>query len=240
MKMFDVIVVGGGHAGVEACLAAARMEKSVLLITTRVDRLGFMSCNPSIGGLAKGNIVREVDILGGAMGIAADKTCVQFKRLNSKKGPAVRGSRAQCDKDLYCDTISEVVKNYKNIRILESEAKSLVIENKNVEGVVLEDGSIISSRAVILTTGTSSALRPEHPLGYIRTPLIGVKQRHNTGTKFFSHLVFVVKKNFIFHKWPVTFHTRTKKLTRSFEIICMPHLCTRDKSKALALVIAQA
>jgi len=90
-----VIVVGGGHAGVEACLAAARLNKKVLLVTTRVDRLGFMSCNPSIGGLAKGNIVREVDILGGVMGLAADATCVQFKRLNSKKGPAVRGSRAQ-------------------------------------------------------------------------------------------------------------------------------------------------
>lgn len=151
---FDVIVVGGGHAGVEACLAAARLEKSVLLITTRIDRLGFMSCNPSIGGLAKGNIVREVDILGGAMGVAADKTCVQFKRLNSKKGPAVRGSRAQCDKDLYCDTIGEVVTNHKNIRILEAEAKTLVIKNKKVEGVVLEDGSEISAHAVILTTGT--------------------------------------------------------------------------------------
>lgn len=153
-KNFDVIVVGGGHAGVEACLAAARLEKSVLLITTRIDRLGFMSCNPSIGGLAKGNIVREVDILGGAMGEAADKTCVQFKRLNSKKGPAVRGSRAQCDKDLYCDTIGEVVKNHKNIRILEAEAKTLVLENDSVRGVVVEDGSEIYSHAVILTTGT--------------------------------------------------------------------------------------
>ncbi len=151
---FDVIVVGGGHAGVEACLAAARMEKSVLLITTRIDRLGFMSCNPSIGGLAKGNIVREVDILGGAMGVAADQTCVQFKRLNSKKGPAVRGSRAQCDKDLYCDSIGAVVTNHKNIRVLEAEAKTLVIKNKVVGGVVLEDGSAISAHAVILTTGT--------------------------------------------------------------------------------------
>ncbi|MCC6138424.1 MAG: tRNA uridine-5-carboxymethylaminomethyl(34) synthesis enzyme MnmG [Bdellovibrionaceae bacterium] len=153
-KDFDVIVVGGGHAGVEACLAAARMEKSVLLITTRIDRLGFMSCNPSIGGLAKGNIVREVDILGGIMGVAADKTCVQFKRLNSKKGPAVRGSRAQCDKDLYCDSIGEVVTNHKNIRVLEAEAKTLVLENGTTHGVVLEDGSEVFSHTVILTTGT--------------------------------------------------------------------------------------
>lgn len=154
MKSYDVIVVGGGHAGVEACLATARLRKSTLLITTRADRLGFMSCNPSIGGLAKGNIVREVDILGGAMGLAADATCVQFKRLNSKKGPAVRGSRAQCDKDLYCDTISHVVKNNNNIDVLESEAKSLVLENNTVCGVVLDDGSTVRSRAVILTTGT--------------------------------------------------------------------------------------
>lgn len=151
---FDVIVVGGGHAGVEAALAGARLNKSVLLITTRLDRMGFMSCNPSIGGLAKGNIVREVDILGGVMGYAADATCVQFKRLNSKKGPAVRGSRAQCDKDLYCDTVGQVVLNHKNIKVLESEAKSLVLEKDTVLGVVLEDGAPIYSHAVILTTGT--------------------------------------------------------------------------------------
>jgi tRNA uridine 5-carboxymethylaminomethyl modification enzyme len=154
IDQYDVIVVGGGHAGVEACLAAARLEKNVLLITTRIDRLGFMSCNPSIGGLAKGNIVREVDLLGGAMGVAADQTCVQFKRLNSTKGPAVRGSRAQCDKDLYCDTIGAVVTNHKNISTLETEVKSLVLDKNTVTGVVLEDGSEVLAKAVILTTGT--------------------------------------------------------------------------------------
>ncbi|MCB9072660.1 MAG: tRNA uridine-5-carboxymethylaminomethyl(34) synthesis enzyme MnmG [Bdellovibrionaceae bacterium] len=153
-KHTDIIVVGGGHAGVEAAAASARLGCNVILVTTRRDRLGFMSCNPSIGGLAKGNIVREVDVLGGIMGMAADQTCVQFKRLNSRKGPAVRGSRAQCDKDLYCDTIRDVITKHNNISIVESEAKSLVIENDMVCGVVLEDGSTISSTVVILTTGT--------------------------------------------------------------------------------------
>src|SRR5690606_16033468 len=95
---FDIIVVGAGHAGIEAALAALRLQKSVLLVTTNVERIGYMSCNPAVGGLAKGHMVREVDILGGEMGVAADKTCIQFKRLNSKKGPAVRGTRVQSDK----------------------------------------------------------------------------------------------------------------------------------------------
>lgn len=152
--LFDVIVVGAGHAGIEAALAAARLEQNVLLLTTRLDRIGYMSCNPSIGGLAKGNIVREIDILGGMMGQVTDKTCVQFKRLNSKKGPAVRGSRAQCDKDLYCAEMRRVFENNKNIKLLESEAKSLVLEKNVCRGVVLEDGTTLSSKTVVITTGT--------------------------------------------------------------------------------------
>ena len=100
---YDIIVVGAGHAGIEACLAPARLGLKTLLVTTNLDRIGYMSCNPSIGGLAKGHMVREIDILGGQMGVAADQSCIQFKRLNSSRGPAVRGSRAQCDKHVYSD-----------------------------------------------------------------------------------------------------------------------------------------
>jgi tRNA uridine 5-carboxymethylaminomethyl modification enzyme len=153
-RSFDVIVVGAGHAGIEAAMAAARLQQNVLLLTTRLDRIGYMSCNPSIGGLAKGNIVREIDILGGLMGRVTDKTCVQFKRLNSKKGPAVRGSRAQCDKDLYCQEMRTVFEKQSYIQLLEAEAKSLVLDGGTCRGVVLEDGSEIKSTTVIITTGT--------------------------------------------------------------------------------------
>ncbi len=152
--MFDVIVVGAGHAGIEAALSAVRLQQKVLLLTTRLDRIGYMSCNPSIGGLAKGNIVREIDVLGGMMGRVTDKTCVQFKRLNSKKGPAVRGSRAQCDKDLYCQEMRFVFEKNSNVKLLEAEAKSLVVKAGRCSGVVLEDGSVIPSKTVIITTGT--------------------------------------------------------------------------------------
>ena len=151
---FDIIVVGAGHAGVEACLAPARQGLRTLMVTTNLDRIGFMSCNPSIGGLAKGHMVRELDVLGGQMGLNTDKNCLQFKRLNSKKGPAVRGSRAQCDKDLYCQSMGDVLNNTPNLKVLKSEVKSLVLKNGSCEGVVLDDGSSISSHKVIITTGT--------------------------------------------------------------------------------------
>lgn len=153
-EKFDMIVVGAGHAGIEAAMAGARLQQNVLLLTTRLDRIGYMSCNPSIGGLAKGNIVREVDIMGGLMGRVTDKTCVQFKRLNSKKGPAVRGSRAQCDKDLYCQEMRSVFEKHRYIKLLEGEAKSLVLDGDLCTGVVLEDGSTIHSKTVVITTGT--------------------------------------------------------------------------------------
>ena len=108
---FDVIVVGAGHAGVEACLASARLGAKTLLVTTNLERLAYMSCNPSIGGLAKGHMVREIDILGGQMGIAADQSCIQFKRLNSSRGPAVHNSRAQSNKHIYSDLQIEKKEN---------------------------------------------------------------------------------------------------------------------------------
>lgn len=154
MDRYEVIVVGAGHAGIEASLAAARLGLKTLVVTTNLDRIGFMSCNPSIGGLGKGHMVREVDVLGGEMGRAADETCIQFKRLNAKKGPAVRGSRAQCDKDLYCEYMGAVLRNSPHIKVIQGEAKSLVIENNVCRGIVTDQGVSISAQAVVITTGT--------------------------------------------------------------------------------------
>lgn len=151
---YDVIVVGAGHAGIEAALAAQRLGQNVLLATNNISRMGFMSCNPSIGGLAKGHMVKEVDILGGEMGVAADKTCIQFRRLNSSKGPAVRGSRAQCDKDLYCDHMSKKLLSTPGLTVKELEIQSLIIENGVCTGVVAVGGEKVTALSVVITTGT--------------------------------------------------------------------------------------
>ena len=151
---FDVVVVGAGHAGIEACLATSRLGLKTLMVTTNIARIGYMSCNPSIGGLAKGHMVREIDVLGGEMGRAADETCIQFKRLNSRKGPAVRGSRSQNDKDLYSAYMGDVLRRQENLEVIEGEVKELVLSGGACEGVILQDGSRVRSRAVVITTGT--------------------------------------------------------------------------------------
>lgn len=151
---FDLIVVGAGHAGIEACLASARLGLSTAMITSNLDRIGYMSCNPSIGGLAKGHMVRELDILGGQMGVVADATCIQFKRLNSRKGPAVRGTRVQSDKDKYSTMMRNILFSEPNLKVIGGEVKSLILNGSKVEGVVLPDGSRISAKAVVITTGT--------------------------------------------------------------------------------------
>lgn len=151
---FDIIVVGGGHAGVEAALAASRLGQSTLLLTNTFSTIAFMSCNPSIGGLGKGHIVKEIDLLGGFMGQAADQACIQFKRLNQSKGPAVRGSRAQCDKLIYSKGVQSFLLSQPNLKIKEAEVSELILKNAEAKGVGLKDGSVIFSHAVILTTGT--------------------------------------------------------------------------------------
>lgn len=151
---YDVLVVGAGHAGVEAALAASRLKLKTLLVTTNLDRIAYMSCNPSIGGLAKGHMVRELDVLGGEMGFVADQTCIQFKRLNASRGPAVRGTRVQSDKQKYSQLMTEIVRNQPNLEVQQGEVKKLILENQTCAGVVLADGSQIRSRATVITTGT--------------------------------------------------------------------------------------
>lgn len=150
----QVIVIGGGHAGIEAALASARLGIDTVLITLRKDGIGQMSCNPAIGGLGKGQLVKEVDALGGAMGRIIDLTGIQFRTLNSSKGPAVRASRAQADRDLYKSCARQFVEAQLQLRIVESEVQSITASAGRVSGVVLKDGSTLTCQAVVLTTGT--------------------------------------------------------------------------------------
>lgn len=154
MKQFDVIVVGGGHSGAEAAAAAARMGSRTALITLRRDAIGVMSCNPAIGGLGKGHLVREVDAFDGIMGEAADRAGIQFRLLNRRKGPAVQGPRTQADRKLYRQAIQALLAEYESLTILQAEVASLIIGSHRVGGVVLADGSHIKADAVIITAGT--------------------------------------------------------------------------------------
>lgn len=153
-KKFDVIVVGGGHAGTEAALVSARMGCSTLLLTHNVETLGAMSCNPSIGGIGKGHLVKEVDALGGAMAIATDEAGIQFRILNSSKGPAVRATRAQADRALYKQAIRGRLENQPNLALFQQAVDDLLIENQKVVGVTTQLGLKFTAKTVVLTTGT--------------------------------------------------------------------------------------
>jgi tRNA uridine 5-carboxymethylaminomethyl modification enzyme len=151
---FDVLVIGGGHAGTEAALAAARMGCQTLLLTHNIETLGQMSCNPAIGGIGKSHLVREVDALGGAMAKATDLAGIQFRVLNSRKGPAVRATRAQADRILYKAAIREILENQPNLQIFQQAADDLIVANDQVTGVITQSGLRFHAQTVVLTTGT--------------------------------------------------------------------------------------
>src|SRR5690242_1160495 len=167
-KSLDVIVIGGGHAGCEAAAAAACMGAKTALVTHRFSTIGAMSCNPAIGGLGKGHLVREVDALDGLMGRVADAGGIQFRVLNRRKGPAVRGPRAQADRKLYAAAMQRAIRSAPNLSVIEGEADDLTIAGGRVMGVRLMDGRALSCAAAVLTTGTF--LRGLIHIGESQTP----------------------------------------------------------------------
>ena len=156
--MYDVIVIGGGHAGTEAAHAAAKMGLNTALITLNKHRIGFMSCNPAMGGLAKGQLIKEIDALGGIMGRITDLSAIQYRRLNSSKGPAVRSSRAQCDKEIYASTMQSFLANTSNLTLIEGEVDEIITKNENsrqkIVGIKTKSGELLSAKAIIITAGT--------------------------------------------------------------------------------------
>src|ERR1044071_4053526 len=158
-REFDVIVIGGGHAGTEAALASARLGCKTLLLTHSIETLGQMSCNPSIGGIGKGHLVREVDALGGAMAIATDEAGIQFRTLNASKGPAVRPTRAKADRVLYRQAIRQRLENQPNLQLFQQAVDDIIVEGDHAVGVVTQIGLRFQARAIVLTAGTFLAGR---------------------------------------------------------------------------------
>ena len=153
-KAYDVIVVGGGHAGTEAALAAARMGAQTLLLTHNMDTLGQMSCNPAIGGIGKGHLVKEIDALGGAMAHAIDLAGIQFRTLNASKGPAVRATRAQADRGLYRNAVRNMLEHQENLTIFQQSCDDIIVEQDRVTGVVTQMGLKFKAKTVVITVGT--------------------------------------------------------------------------------------
>src|SRR5438874_4866712 len=153
-ETYDVIVIGSGHAGIEAALASARMGCRTLMLTQNLDTIGQMSCNPAIGGLAKGQIVREIDALGGAMGLNADATGIQFRMLNSSKGPSVRAPRVQCDKKAYQFRMKAVLERSPNLDLKQANVSRVIVANEVAVGVETDLGLAIHGHSVVITSGT--------------------------------------------------------------------------------------
>ena len=151
---FDIIVIGAGHAGIEAAAASARMGMKTLLLTHNIDSIGQMSCNPAIGGIGKGHLVREIDAMGGIIAEAIDHAGIQFRTLNSSKGPAVRATRAQADKRLYRQMVQMMLEGYPNLQIFQQAATDLTVENNTVTGVVTQAEIKFRAKAVVLCSGT--------------------------------------------------------------------------------------
>ena len=176
---FDVVIIGGGHAGTEAAAVSARAGAQTALITHNWATVGTMSCNPAIGGLGKGHLVREIDALDGVMGRAADRAGIQFRLLNRRKGPAVRGPRTQADRSLYRSAVQELLLNQENLHVVEGEVHDIVIENGHASGVLLSDGRVIRCGSVVLTTGTF--LRGLIHMGEVRIPAGRVGEKPSLG-----------------------------------------------------------
>jgi len=151
---YDVIVVGAGHAGTEASVMAARLGARTLLLTSNLDTIGQLSCNPAIGGIAKGTVVRELDALGGIMGRATDRATIQFRMLNRSKGPAVWAPRAQCDRTLYRRAVRALLERLPNLELTQGTVSRLIIEGAQAAGVATSDGRVFAARAVVITAGT--------------------------------------------------------------------------------------
>ena len=152
MARFDVLVVGGGHAGVEAAAVAARMGAKTALITMEKSKIGEMSCNPAIGGLGKGHLVREIDAMDGLMGRAIDQAGIQFRMLNRSRGPAVQGPRAQADRALYRQAVQSLLAEQENLSLIEAKVGDLIIEDEQLVGLIMEDGSSYHAPAVVSST----------------------------------------------------------------------------------------